>query len=90
MYIWYYTIRKTTHSDLVVNYKVPRLVIRRSERGNGTVWRGFAKPLPPKNSVKFKRQIKSKIRRKFAKKCLGASSLQIGSKDKCLDESSCA
>ena len=34
-----------------------------------------AKPSPSKPSVKFKRKILSKITKKFAKKCLDASSL---------------
>ena len=34
-----------------------------------------AKPSPPKQSVKLKCQIWSKITKKFAKKCLDASSL---------------
>ena len=55
-----------------------------NERGKGKVWRGFvnkpllgstAKPLSPKQSVKFKCQILSEITKKLAKKWLDASSL---------------
>ena len=38
------------------------------------IWKGFVSPLPPKKSVKFKCKIRSEISKKFAKKCLDASS----------------
>ena len=54
-----------------------------NKKGKEKVWRGFAsrdwdltlKPSLPKQSVKFKYQIWFEIIKKFAKKCLDASSL---------------
>ena len=50
-----------------------------NEKGKGEVKRGFvlllrskAKPSPPKQYVKFKRQIRSEITKKFARKCIDA------------------
>ena len=42
-----------------------------------------AKPLPPKQSVKFKCQMWSKITNDFARKDLDTSSLRLGKKHKC-------
>ena len=95
------------HSDVLVNWKVPRpffagdigdiqrLQVQSAseckvpdERGKGNdlervcepLFGSKAKPLPPKQSVKFECKIWSEITKKFAKKCLDASSLWRGKK----------
>ena len=58
------------------------------EERKGKVWKGWvslflgakAKPLPSKQSVKFKCQIWSEITEKFAKKCLDVSRLCLSRK----------
>ena len=58
------------------------------ERVGRLVLESIGKPLPPKQSVKFKFQIWYKFTKTFAKKCLDASSLCLTIKNKCLDVSS--
>ena len=50
------------------------------KRGSKPLLRSKAKPSPPKQSVKCKCQIWSEITKKFAKKCLDASSLGLSRK----------
>ena len=52
-----------------------RVEKKKSEKACKSLLELNAKPLPSKQSVKFKYKIWSKITKKFAKKCLDASSL---------------
>ena len=61
---------------LQVRYSSERKVPK--ERGKVKIWK--AQPSPPKQSVKFKCKIWSKITKKFVKNCLDASSLWLSRK----------
>ena len=61
-----------------------RYLIRAKKKGLERVckplWKFKVKPSPPKQSVKFKCQIWCEITKKFAIKCLDASSLDLSRK----------